>query len=131
MEEIIRYPMRSKNEGPLFNFIVRKSADFDYYLFESFDSAVEYARKLFALYNRRINIYEYEFTKQREFRTINSFWIDYNGKLRYDKYADIGLHVEFFVNAGTWMNPNQHWINEIHKQWEREDKKKLEEEING
>lgn len=102
--------------------MVKKYDSFRYHLFEDFDSALECAKKLHAKYNSRIDIYECDFnTRDRQFRAQNTFWISYGGKVRYDKYGEISLHIEFYINAGEWMNPRQDWIDLIHEIWERQD----------
>lgn len=105
----MKYPMKLKTESPIFNYIVRLNSGMDYYLYESFDEAI----KMAVLLAHGVDVplvYEIYFnTKTREFFGQNTFTI-YDGKIEYDKHDKIELHVEFYVNAGEWLNPNDEWL---------------------
>lgn len=126
---IIRYPMRSNKDRPIFEYLVKSSMEFEYWLFKDFNSAVECAKKLNREHDEMIIIYDYHFnTRTREYQAQKTFWVWHNGELVFDKHGDVELHLEFYINAGEWMNPNQEWIDQIRRRWEREDKEKLENE---
>lgn len=123
-DEIIRYPMRSKSEKPIFNYLVKSNMEMEYWLFADFDDAVECAKNKGKELDDTMLIYDVYFnTRTRQFYAQKSFWIwEFDGKLNYDKHGDVELHIEFYLRAGEWMNPNQEWIDTIHRRWEKEDK---------
>ena len=68
-------------------------------------------------------IYDTHFnTNTRQWYAKQSFNVMYDGKVRYDKHGEVQLHLEFYINAGEWMNPRQDWTVEIKRIWEMEDK---------
>ena len=120
-DEIIRYPMRSNKEKPIFNYLVKSNMEFEYWLFTKFDDAVECAKTLNRQLNEMIIIYDCYFdTRTREFRAQKTFWVWQTGELVFDKHGDVELHLEFYINAGEWQNPKQEWIEQIKKRWEHE-----------
>lgn len=113
MSEIIKYPMKKKTDHPLFNYLVRDLMNMDYYLFEEFDDALKQAERMSLTKSRHVLIYENYFnTTTREWHGCNTFDV-IEGKVTYDKHADVDLHLEFYVNAGEWLNPNQEWIQRL------------------
>lgn len=109
--DIMKYFLKDKTTQPLFNFIVVINGEFDYYLFEEFDDAVNKARQLSTDRNI-VLIYEPYFnTQTREWRVQNTFRV-IDHKIYYEKYGDIGLHLYFYINAGEWLNPNPEWPQE-------------------
>lgn len=122
-DEIIRYPMRSKSEKPIFNYLVKSNMEMAYWLFQEFDDAVECAKTKGRELDDTMLIYDVYFnTRTRQFYAQKSFWIwEFDHKLNYDKHGDVELHIEFYLRAGEWMNPNQEWIDIIHRRWEKED----------
>jgi hypothetical protein len=112
--EILKYPMIINTENPLFNYIVMLNGDFDCYLYDNFDMALKKAMEL--SHGTEISlVYEIAFnTETREFRGQNTFTI-YDGKVKYDKHARIGLHVQFYIAAGDWLNPNEEWLSILNK----------------
>ena len=102
--------MTKNTERPLFDFMVMINGEQDYYLYSDFDSAL---KKAIAISNshRCIGlVYEIAFnTDTRQYRGQNTFTV-FNGNVKYDKHAEIGLHLEFYVNAGEWLNPNEEWL---------------------
>lgn len=111
-EKIIRYPMKSNKEKPIFNYLVMPNGEFDYWLFKKFDDAVNCAKTLNRELDEMIIIYDYYFnTRTREFHAQKTFWVWHNGELVFDKHGDVELHLEFYINAGEWKNPNQEWID--------------------
>lgn len=126
-QQICRYPMRSNKDRPMFNYMVKSIMEFDYWLFSDFNSAVECAKKLNREKHEMIIIYDYHFnTSTREYRAQKTFWVWHNGELVFDKHGDIELHLEFYINAGEWMNPNQEWIDIINSINDKEDNKNKE-----
>lgn len=116
VEEIVRYPMKKNTDRPLFEYLVKTNMEFEYWLFEDFDSALECAKTLHAKTDEMILIYDCYFdTRNRQYRAQKSFWIRHDGKVVFDKHGDIELHVEFYINAGEWMNPRQDWIDTIRR----------------
>ena len=114
--DIVKYPMREKTERPLFNYLVKDLIHMDYYLFEEFDDALKQAQSMSLDGNRHVLIYETYFNaKTREWHGCNTFSV-VDGRVEYDRHAGIELHLEFYVNAGEWLNPNQDWINKINKE---------------
>lgn len=110
---IIKYPMKLKTEHPLFEYLVRDNMNLDYYLFSDFDSALKQAQSMSVSGNRHILIYENYFnTTTREWHGQNTFDV-VDGRVVYDKHARVDLHLEFYVNAGEWLNPNQEWIDKL------------------
>lgn len=101
----MKYPMKLKTERPNFNYIVRMNSGMDYYLYVDFDSAIRKAMSL--SHGSQISlVYEIFFnTSTREFFGQNTFTI-YDGVIDYEKHAMPELHVEFYVNAGDWLNPD-------------------------
>lgn len=110
---IIKYPMKNKTDQPLFEYLVRDNMSMDYYLYANFDSALKQAEAMSISGNRHILIYEPHFnTVTREWHGCNTFSV-VGGRVKYDKHAEVGLHLEHYVNAGEWLNPNQEWIDTI------------------
>lgn len=110
---MIKYPMKNKTDKPLFEYLVRDNMSFNYYLFDEFDKALKQAETMSISCGRHVLIYENYFnTKTREWHGCNTFDV-VRGEVRYDKHAKIELHIEFYINAGEWMNPNQKWIDRI------------------
>lgn len=106
----MKYPMKNKTDKPLFEYLVRDNMNMDYYLFDEFDKALKQAEKMSVSESRHVLIYENYFnTKTREWYGLNTFDV-IDGKVRYDKHAKVELHLEFYVNAGEWLNPNEEWI---------------------
>ena len=117
--EIIKYPMKSNKEKPLFNFLVKSSMEMDYWLFDDFEEAINCAKKLnIKLQNDIILIYEPHLNmRTKEYRGKLSFWLTDDGELMYGERSNIELHIEFYVNAGEWQNPNQDWIEQVLETW--------------
>lgn len=114
----MKYPMKLKTERPLFEYLVRDNMELDYYLFSEFDDALKIAETKSIEKHGIYLIYEVYFnTKTREFYGTNTFQACC-GKVKYDKHADIDLHLEFYVNAGEWLNPNQEWLEVLKKREE-------------
>jgi hypothetical protein len=106
----MKYPMKEKTDNPIFDYMVIINGEFDYYLYITFNGALTKAKEL-SCTNRCVLIYEYAFKNDvREFFGHNTFTI-YDGIVTYHKHNDWGLHLEFYVNTGEWLNPNQEWIN--------------------
>lgn len=119
----MQYLMKLKTEKPLFNYIVRFNDSFDYYLFEHFDDALKLAMKLGRDGSRIALIYEIYFENAtREFKGQNTFTVFY-GEVHYDKHARIDLHIQFYVNAGQWLNPNEEWIQLLEERSKNETNK--------
>ena len=117
--EIIKYPMKSNKEKPLFNFLVKSNMEMKYWLFSDFEEAVNYAKKLnIKLQDNIILIYEPHLNmRTKEYRGKLSFWLTDEGELMYGERSNIELHIEFYVNAGEWQNPNQDWIEQVLETW--------------
>lgn len=117
LNTIIKYPMQTKTEKPIFDYLVRDNMEFDYYLFDNFNDAIRQAEKmsLSSEYSGHILIYENYFNnKTREWFGNNTFDV-IEGEIFYDKHANADLHIEFYINAGEWLNPNEKWIDTITK----------------
>jgi hypothetical protein len=105
----MKYPMLKNTDNPLFNYIVMQNEEYDYYLYENFDMALKKAMELSHITKISL-VYEIAFnTETREFRGQNTFTV-YDGEVIYDKHVQIGLHIQFYVNAGEWLNPNEEWL---------------------
>lgn len=106
----MKYPMTKKTDRPLFDYMVMENSEYNYYLYDSFDLALKKAIEL--SYGMDIGVlYELAFNNEtREYRVQNTFTA-YDGEVKYDKYARLGLHVQFYVNAGDWLNPNEEWLS--------------------
>ena len=116
VEEIVRYPMKKNTECPMFNFLVKSNSEMEYWLFDEFQDAYDCAKSLFAKLDEMILIYEYHLnTVTREYKARRAFWTDIDGKLKYVPRGDIELHLEFYINAGEWMNPRQDWIDTLRR----------------
>lgn len=103
---ITRYPLKEKTVNPGFEYLVRDNMSLNYYLFSEFDEALKHAEKMSISGNRHVLIYEKYFnTRTREWHGLNSFDV-IEGKVIYDKHASPDLHLEFYVNAGEWLNPD-------------------------
>ena len=110
----MRYPMKENTERPLFEYIVRANGRRNYYLYDrdDFDAALSKAIELSRRYVMGL-IYEVDFDRKTgTYFTRNTFSV-WNGKINYDKHAKRNLHVEFYMNAGQWMNPNEEWLKEL------------------
>lgn len=106
----MKYPMIKNTEKPFFNYIVTINGDFDYYLYDRFDDALKKAMELSKGTEIGL-VYEMHFNNvSREWRVQNTFSI-FDGEVHYDKHAKIGLHVQFHINAGEWLNPNEEWLS--------------------
>lgn len=105
--------MKKKTDRPLFNYLVRENSSFDYYLYEDFNNALEKARQLS---HEGIGVlFEVYFnTQTREFFAQKTFLV-FDGYVHYDKHGPIELHIEFYVHAGEWLNPNSTWIERLNK----------------
>lgn len=111
----MKYPMKLKTERPLFEYLVRDNMNLDYYLFSEFDNALKTAETKSIEKNGTFLIYEVYFnTSTREFHGTNTFKV-FQGKVKYDKHAEVDLHLEFYVNAGEWLNPNEEWLEILKK----------------
>lgn len=111
----MKYPMKLKTDRPLFEYLVRNNMGFDYYLFDEFDDALKTAETESIKNNGTFLIYEVYFnTRTREFFGTNTFKV-FSGKVKYDKHAEIDLHLQFYVNAGDWLNPNKEWLEILKK----------------
>lgn len=101
----MKYSLSDKTTAPEFNFMVIINGQFDYYLFNEFDDAINQAKKL-SDSNNIVIIYEPEFcTNTREWRVRDTFRV-IDKKIYYNKYAEIHLHLHFYINAGEWLNPD-------------------------
>lgn len=105
----MKYPMNSKKEMPLFNYMVMVNGEFDYYLYEDFDDAVSKAKQLGKDLQIALIYEPYFCTSTREWRVQCAFKV-MEGKIYYDKHAEIQLHLAFYINAGNWLNPKPEWI---------------------
>jgi len=106
--------MTKNTEQPLFNYMVIKNGQFNYYLYKEFDDALKKAEEL-SHYSNIGLVYEIFFhNEKREYRVQNTFIIS-NGRVKYDKFARIGLHLHFYINAGQWLNPNEEWLSILAK----------------
>ena len=102
----LKYPMQTKIEKPEFNFLVQENGEYDYYLYGSFDAALKKAIAL-SFKNGIGLVFEIAFDNEiREYRGHNTFTV-FDGVVRYDKHANIGLHIQFYVNAGEWLNSKE------------------------
>ena len=119
INKIVRYPMKSKSDTPIFSYLVETNMEMDYWLFDNFNDAVECAKKLNRQFNDMILIYDVYFsTSTREYYAQKTFWLWRDGRMVFDKHGDIELHLEFYINAGEWMNPRQDWIDLINRRYE-------------
>lgn len=110
----MQYPIKLKTEKPLFNYIVRFNDSLNYYLFEKIDDALNMARKL-GIGCKASLLYEIDFDIQTgEYRGRNTYRV-IMGKISYDKHAKVDLHIQFYVSAGEWLNPNQEWLDILNK----------------
>lgn len=108
-----KYPMKAKTDTPLFNYLVRDSMSLNYYLFAEFDDALKQAQTMSINGNKLVFLYEnYFHAKTREWHGQNTFQCR-GGKVIYDKHAKADLHLEHYVNAGEWLNPNPEWIERL------------------
>ncbi len=106
----MKYPMTKNTDRPMFEYIVMINGEFDYYLYSDFDEALKKAMVL-GMGTEIGLLYELAFNcETREYRVQNTFKV-FDGDIHYDKHARVGLHVEFYVNAGEWLNPNEEWLN--------------------
>ena len=107
----MQYPMKKKTERPLFNYLVRANSSFDYYLYENFNDAIEKARQLS---HEDIGVlFEVYFnTQTREFFGQKTFLV-FDGEINYEKHGPVELHIEFYVHAGEWLNPDEKMIEKI------------------
>lgn len=107
MNNIPRYRLTDKTTNPDFEYLVKDLMSMDYMLFNTFDKALKAAITLSNTKSHHSLIYEKYFnTKTREFHGMNTFEV-IHGEVRYDKYARPELHLEFYVNAGEWLNPGE------------------------
>jgi hypothetical protein len=105
----MKYPMSEKTDRPLFDYIVVLNGEEDYYLYDDFDLALKKAMEIAVNYKTSL-IYEIVFNNEtREYRGQNTFTIS-GGKVHYDKHEKAGLHIQFYINAGEWLNPNEEWL---------------------
>jgi len=106
----VKYPMLKKTEKPLFEYLVTLNGEFDYFLYDKFDDALKKAIEVARGHEISL-VYELHFnTDTREFRGQHTFRV-FDGEVHYDKHADLGLHIQFYVNAGEWLNPNEEWLS--------------------
>jgi len=104
----MKYILNSKTEDPEFSFLIRDSYCKQYWLFNSFSLAIETLKWLSIGKNEFYFMCEPEFnTYYRDWRSITSFSA-LNGEVFYDKAQNcMDLHMEYYVRAGEWMNPNE------------------------
>lgn len=106
----MKYPMTKNTERPLFEYMVMVNGEYDYYLYDDFDSALKKAMELAVGIETGL-VYELAFNNEtREYRGQCTFTV-FDGEVHYDKHARVSLHIEFFVNAGEWLNPNEEWLS--------------------
>lgn len=107
----MKYPMKSKTERPLFEFMVKYLNNEDYYLFDNFNDALRKAEVMSPGGNyHTVIIYEVYFdTTRREFYAMHNFSVC-NGIVEYEKAYKNDLHLYFYLNCGEWLNPNKEWI---------------------
>lgn len=119
-DTIIKYPMKSNKEKPLFNYLIKSSMEMDYWLFDDFEEAINCAKVLNRKLDDIILIYEPHFNmRTKEYCAKLSYWVTDEGELIYEERGSIELHVEFYINAGTWENPNKEWIKKVLQIWEQ------------
>lgn len=107
-----KYPLTTKTENPRFEFLVKDLMDMDYYLFTDFNSALKRLRTLSLQRSHHALLYEKKFnTNTREFHGKPTFQA-MDGYVVYDPYVFTELHLEFYVNAGEWLNPEELGENE-------------------
>lgn len=101
-----KYELKDKKTNPEFEYLVRDNMSLNYWLYKDFNSALQKAITLSNTQSHHALIYEKYFnTNTREFHGQNTFEV-INGEVIYDKHAKIELHLEFYVNAGEWENPD-------------------------
>ena len=105
----MKYPMTKNTDRPMFEYLVRQNSEYDYFLYADFDSALKKAIELSTGIEIGL-VYEVFFnTNLRDYRGQNTFIVS-DGKIEYNKHAKVDLHIEFYINAGEWLNPNKEWI---------------------
>lgn len=105
MSNIPRYKLKDKKTNPDFEYLVKDLMYMDYKLFNTFDDALKAAITLSNTKSHHSLIYEKYFnTKTREFHGRNTFEV-VNGVIIYDPHAMPDLHLQFYVEAGEWLNP--------------------------
>lgn len=103
---VAHFPLASKQERPAFEYMVMKTGEFDYYVYNSFNDALSKAVQLGAG-AAGADVFELDFnTITREWRVCPTFHVSM-GKVRYDKHARTGLHVLFHTQAGRWLNAEE------------------------
>ena len=107
----MQYPMKKKTERPLFNYLVRVNSSFDYYLYENLNDAIEKARQL-SRDDIGVLFEVYFNTQTREFFGQKTFLV-FDGEIHYEKHGPVELHIEFYVHAGEWLNPDEKMIEKI------------------
>ena len=112
MIKLERFDYSDKKKRPPFQYVVLTSASgdpacLDYYLFNDFDKAYNQLKVEIAKGNDLAGLYTINFnTVDREYRLERSFYSNGN-KIVFDDRPDIELHVAFYINAGTWLNPGE------------------------
>lgn len=105
----MKYPMDSKTERPLFEYMITTNIPTKYWLFKAneFDAAIAKLKEVSLLQGEDgiAKLFEVYFdTRTREYYGQNTFTA-YDGELTYDKHAPRELHLHYYMNAGEWMNP--------------------------
>lgn len=112
MIKLKRFDYSDKKKRPPFQYVVLTSASgdpscLDYYLFNDFDKAYNQLKVEIVNGNDLAGLYTINFnTVDREYRLERSFYSNGN-KIVFDDIPDIELHVAFYINAGTWLNPGE------------------------
>lgn len=102
-----RYILPDKKTRPGFSFLVKtNTAKHSYYLFSSFERAMNQARVLSLTEFPLVIIYEPCQDKDGEWHLIKTFSY-MSGKCYAEEDSRMELHAKFYTDAGYWLNSDE------------------------
>ena len=121
------YILIDKKTKPGFGFLIKASMTYGYYLYDSFNDALDKAKELSHERRQVITIFEPSFNcDSREWRLKPTFVSYFPGKIIYDPHAIVGLHAKFYTDSGEWLNADDNdltnYKNKANKEGDKNDK---------
>ena len=111
----MRYILPDKNTEPKFKYAILTGSTYvDHYLFaeDELEEAMAQLKKEAIAGFRTARIVIPHFCPDRTWRFMTFMNLDINHKILYDECPHTLLHVQFYLDSGTWLNPKEEWSND-------------------